>query len=77
LSQRAIAKQLAEAGGTVAAVLAGDDPLKYQRAAVESAISAAEPRIRALLSGWPQMAATVIAKRIGSYASPHSFVPVR
>jgi transposase len=31
---------------------------------VESAISAAEPRIRALLSAYPQMPATVIAERI-------------
>jgi hypothetical protein len=65
LSRRAIAKQLGVARDTVAAALASDGPPKYERAAVESAISAAEPRIRALLSVYPQMPATVIAERIG------------
>jgi transposase len=65
LSQRAIAKQLGVARKTVAAALTSDGPPKYERAPVESAISAAEPRIRALLSMYPQMPATVIAERIG------------
>jgi transposase len=64
LSQRAIARQLGIARDTVAAALASDGPPRYQRAPVESAISAAEPRIRALLSAYPQMPATVIAERI-------------
>jgi hypothetical protein len=65
LSQRAIAKQLGVARKTVAAALASEGPPKYERAPVESAMSAAEPRIRALLSVYPQMPATVIAERIG------------
>jgi len=65
LSQRSIAKRLGVARKTVAAALAGDGPPRYERAPVESAISAAEPRIRALLSAYPQMPATVIAERVG------------
>jgi plasmid maintenance system antidote protein VapI len=65
LSQRAIAKQLGVARKTVAAALVSDGPPKYERAPVESAISASEPRIRALLSVYPQMPATVIAERVG------------
>jgi transposase len=65
LSQRAIAKQLGVARDTVAAALASDGPPRYERAPVESAISAAQPRIRALLSVYPQMPATVIAERVG------------
>ena len=65
LSQRAIAKQLGVARATVAAAVASDGPPRYERAPVESAISAAEPRIRALLSVYPQMPATVIAERVG------------
>jgi transposase len=65
LSQRAIAKQLGVARKTVAGALVSDGPPKYERAPVESAISACEPRIRALLSMYPQMPATVIAERVG------------
>jgi transposase len=65
LSQRAIARQLGIARDTVAAALASDGPPKYQREPVASAINAVEPRIRALLSTYPQMPATVIAERVG------------
>lgn len=65
LSQRAIAKRLGIARDTVANALASDTPPKYQRPAVASAISEAEPRIRALLTAYPTMPATVIAERIG------------
>ena len=65
LSQRAIAQKLGIARDTVAAGLARDEPPKYQRAPVDSAISAVEPRIRALLLAYPQMPATVIAERVG------------
>ena len=65
LSQRAIARQLGIARDTVAAALASGGPPKYQREPVASAISAVEPRIRALLSTYPQMPATVIAERVG------------
>jgi transposase len=65
LSQRRIAGQLGLARKTVAAALASDRLPRYERAAVESAISAVQPRIRALLSAYPQLPATVIAERVG------------
>ncbi|QOW01386.1 IS21 family transposase [Rhodococcus pyridinivorans] len=65
LSQRAIAKRLGIARDTVANALVSDTPPKYQRPPVASAISDAEPKIRALLSAYPTMPATVIAERIG------------
>jgi transposase len=65
LSQRAIARQLGIARDTVAAAVASEGPPKYQREPVASAINAMEPRIRALLSTYPQMPATVIAERVG------------
>ena len=65
LSQRAIARQLGIARDTVAAALASDGPPRYEREPVASAINAVEPRIRALLSAYPQMPATVIAERVG------------
>lgn len=55
LSQRAIARQLGIARDTVASALASDVPPKYERAAVPSAISEVEPRIRTVLSVYPQM----------------------
>jgi transposase len=65
LSQRAIARQLNIARDTVAAAVASDGPPKYQRVSVPSAIDAVEPRIRALLSAYPQLPATVLAERVG------------
>lgn len=65
LSQRAIAGQLGIARDTVASALASDGPPKYVRAAAPSAINDVEPRIRALLSTYPQLPATVIAERVG------------
>jgi transposase len=65
LSQRAIARQLGIARATVAAAVASDGPPKYERTSVPSAIDAVEPRIRALLSTYPQLPATVIAERVG------------
>lgn len=65
LSQRAIARQLGIARDTVAAAVASDGPPKYQRTSVPSAIDAVEPRIRALLSTYPQLPATVLAERVG------------
>ncbi|BDX29654.1 transposase [Mycobacterium antarcticum] len=50
---------------TVAGALASDVPPKYERRAVTPAIDTVEPRIRALLSAYPGMPATVIAERIG------------
>jgi transposase len=65
LSQRAIARQLGTARDTVAAAVASDGPPKYERSSVPSAIDAVEPRIRALLSTYPQLPATVIVERVG------------
>jgi len=65
LSQRAIARQLGIARDTVAGALASDKPPKYERASAPSAIDEVEPRIRSLLSAYPQMPATVIAERVG------------
>src|SRR3954471_17778235 len=62
LSQRAIARQLGIARDTVAGALPSDGPPKYERAAAPSAIDGVEPRIRALLSTYPQLPATVIAE---------------
>ncbi len=61
----AIARQLRIARDTVASALASDSPPKYEREPVASAIGAVEPRIRALLLGYPQMPATVLAERVG------------
>lgn len=49
----------------MAGALASEVPPKYQRAPVDSAISAVEPRVRALLSAYPQMPGTVLAERVG------------
>lgn len=65
LSQRAIARQLGIARDTVASALVNDGPPKYERTSAPSAIREAEPRIRALLSAYPTMPATVIAERVG------------
>jgi transposase len=65
LSQRAIARQLGIARDTVAGAVASDGPPKYERSPVPSAIDAVEPRIRALLSTYPQLPATVLAERVG------------
>ncbi|SDF14404.1 hypothetical protein SAMN04488581_5408, partial [Mycolicibacterium neoaurum] len=65
LSQRAIARQLGIARDTVAGALACDGPPKYERASSPSAIDAVEPGIRALLSTYPQLPATVLAERVG------------
>lgn len=65
LSQRAIARQLGIARDTVAGALASDGPPKYERASTPSGISEVEPRIRALLSAYPQLPATVLAERVG------------
>lgn len=65
LSQRAIARQLGIARDTVAGALASDDPPKYQRTSTPSAIEEVEPRIRAFLSVYPTMSATVLAERVG------------
>lgn len=49
----------------MASALASDGPPKYERAAAPSAITEVEPRLRALLSDYPRMPATVLAERVG------------
>ena len=65
LSQRAIATRLGISRVTVTNALASTSPPKYERPQVESAMSLAEPKIRALLAVYPSMPATVIGERIG------------
>src|SRR3954471_8680745 len=65
LSRRAIARQLGIARDTVAGALASDAPPKYERVSSPSAIDYVKPRIRALLSAYPTMSATVLAERVG------------
>lgn len=60
-----IARRLGVARNTVRSALASDAPPEYQRAAKGSIVDAVEPQIRALLSEFPRMPATVIAERIG------------
>jgi transposase len=62
---RAIARQLGVGRNTVRRALAGSGPPKYQRPARGSIVDAVEPQIRALLTDWPMMPATVVAERIG------------
>ncbi|BBX59048.1 transposase [Mycobacterium shottsii] len=49
----------------MAGALASDGPPKYRRASTPSAIDEVEPRIRALLTAYPQLPATVLAERVG------------
>jgi transposase len=60
-----IARVLGVSRNTVKAALASDGPPRYQRPPKESVADAFEPRIRELLSAYPQMPSTVIAERIG------------
>ena len=66
LSGRAIAKRLGVARKTVAKALASDGPPVYKpRPPVESAWARVEPAVQALLEEFPDMAATVLAERVG------------
>lgn len=62
---KAIARRLGLARNTVRAALVADAPPKYERAPAGSRVDGFEPAIRALLSEFPDMSATVIAERIG------------
>ena len=62
---KAIARRLGLARNTVRAALAADEPPKYERAPVGSRVDGFESAIRALLTEFPDMPATVIAERIG------------
>ena len=62
---KAIARRLGLARNTVRTALACDEPPAYQRAPAGSRVDGFEPAIRALLTQFPDMPATVIAERIG------------
>lgn len=62
---KAIARKLGVGRNTVRRALAAEGPPRYRRPARPSVVDAVEPQIRALLSEWPTMPATVIAERIG------------
>jgi transposase len=62
---KAIARRMGISKNTVKRALAAEEPPKYRRAGRGSIVDAVEPQIRELLAEFPDMAATVIAERIG------------
>lgn len=62
---KAIVRRLGVSRNAVRRALASTGPPRYERPPRGSAVDVFEPQIRALLSGWPTMPATVIAERIG------------
>ena len=62
---RAIARHLGVARNTVREALRSDAPPRYERRGRGSGVDAFEPAIRALLSEFPAMPATVVAERVG------------
>lgn len=65
LSVKAIVRRLGLARNTVRAALRSEGPPSYERPRKGSVVDAAEPAILELLREFPDMAATVIAERIG------------
>ncbi|MGU3438122.1 IS21 family transposase [Actinomycetes bacterium M1A6_2h] len=66
MAQAQIARDLGLSRNTVAKALHTSGPPQYERARpADSAWSAAEPSVRALLAAYPSMPTTVIAERIG------------
>ena len=66
LSQVAIARRLGLSRNTVAKAVSSDAPPRYERAPVTtSAWAQIESAVRAMLSRYPTMPATVIAERVG------------
>jgi transposase len=65
LPRRAVARQLGIGRATVDRALASDRPPKYERRGVPTAFGPFEVRVRAILSEYPEMPATVIAERVG------------
>ncbi len=65
LSIREIARHLGLARNTVRSALRSDAQPSYRRQGPGSALDPLEPKIRALLSDFPRMPATVIAERVG------------
>jgi len=60
-----VARQLGIGRSTVARAVASDVPPKYERRPVLTSFDAFELRVRELLAEFPEMAATVLAERIG------------
>jgi len=65
LGIKAIGRRLELSRNTVRDALRSDEPPRYERSPSGSAVDVVEPQIRALLSEFPTMPATVIAERIG------------
>ena len=65
LGIKAIGRRLELSRNTVRDALRSDEPPRYERVPSGSAVDVVEPQIRALLSEFPTMPATVIAERIG------------
>lgn len=65
MSVKAIVRRLGLARNTVRAALRSDTPPSYERARKGSIVDAVEPQILELLREFPDMAATVIAERVG------------
>ena len=65
LGIKAISRRLGLARNTVRAALRSDGPPSYERARKGSIVDAVEPEILELLREFPDMAATVIAERVG------------
>lgn len=60
-----IAARLGISRTTVIKAVASDAPPKYERRPAETSFVVFEPRVRALLTEFPDMPATVIAERVG------------
>ena len=65
MSVKAIVRRLGLARNTVRAALRSQGPPSYERPTKGSIVDAVEPQILELLREFPDMAATVIAERIG------------
>jgi transposase len=60
-----IAERLGISRNTVATAVNSSTPPKYQRAAVDTSFTPFEERVKAMLSEFPEMPATVVAERVG------------
>ena len=60
-----IAARLGISRTTVVKAVASDSPPRYVRTPVGTSFVVFEPRVRALLVGYPDMPASVIAERVG------------
>ena len=67
--RRQVARELGIGRSTVDRALASDGPPKYERQAVTTSFSPVEARVKAILTEYPEMPATVIAERVGWHGS--------